>query len=131
MKIDQKMDKPEILRDYLNSIYFGRGAYGIQAASQAYFNKPVKQLTVSEAAFLAGIINSPNNYDPDDGAAAIERGQRRWNYVLDGMVTEGWITPQDRAAAKWPEFTDAEARPRSRARPATSCAWPRPRPRAS
>jgi membrane peptidoglycan carboxypeptidase len=105
LKINQKMDKPEILRDYLNSIYFGKGAYGIQAASQAYFNKPVKELTVSEAAFLAGIINSPNNYDPADGAAAIERGQRRWTYVLDGMLSEGWITQQQRTEAKWPKFT--------------------------
>jgi membrane peptidoglycan carboxypeptidase len=105
LKINQKQDKPEILENYLNTIYFGKGAYGIEAASQAYFNKPVKSLNISEAAFLAGIINSPNNYDPQDGAAAVERGQRRWNYVLDGMVSEGWITQQQRTDAKWPTFT--------------------------
>jgi membrane peptidoglycan carboxypeptidase len=104
LKINRTKSKPEILEDYLNTIYFGKGAYGVEAASETYFGKPVSKLDVSEAAFLAGIINSPNNYDPADGAASVQRAQRRWNYVLDGMVTEGWLTPADRAQQKWPEF---------------------------
>ncbi|HZI98857.1 MAG TPA: biosynthetic peptidoglycan transglycosylase, partial [Actinomycetales bacterium] len=61
IKVDQQLSKDEILESYLNTIYFGRGSYGIQTASQAYFDKNVQDLSVSEAALLAGIIPSPSN----------------------------------------------------------------------
>lgn len=64
IKIARVESKPEIMERYLNTIYFGRDSYGIQAASQSYFAKDAKDLTVAEAALLAGIIPSPNNWDP-------------------------------------------------------------------
>ncbi|MEJ2886556.1 transglycosylase domain-containing protein [Actinomycetospora aeridis] len=99
LKISQERSKDEILADYLNSIYFGRGAYGIQAASQAYFNRPVETLTPAEGALLAGVIQAPSKWDPaqnpDDAA-------RRWNYVMDGMVAQGWLPAPERASAQFP-----------------------------
>jgi membrane peptidoglycan carboxypeptidase len=99
-KITKQESKDQILEDYLNTIYFGRGAYGIQAASQAYFGKNVQNLTVAEAAVLAGAIRSPSRLDP---AKNIPQAQSRWNFVLDGMVEKGWLSPSDRAAARYPE----------------------------
>jgi membrane peptidoglycan carboxypeptidase len=107
LKINRTKDKDQILEDYLNTIYLGRGAWGVEAASEAYFKKPVDKLTVSEGAFLAGIINSPSNYDPAKGAASVEAGQRRWNIVLDAMVTTGKLTPAERAQQEWPTFQKA------------------------
>ena len=63
--LERKFDKTEILELYLNRVYFGAGAYGIEAASQRYFNKPAKQLTVAEAAVLAGIVRSPSRLAPN------------------------------------------------------------------
>jgi peptidoglycan glycosyltransferase len=99
VKVSQEHTKDQILGDYLNAIYFGRGAYGIQAASQAYFGKNVQDLTVAEGAVLAGVIQSPSRWDPavsPDGAVA------RWKFVLDGMVAQGWLTPAQRAAQRFP-----------------------------
>lgn len=92
VKLDRERSKDEILHDYLNTIYFGRGAYGVQAASQAYFRKDVNQLNVSQGAFLAAVLNSPGNYDPANGKAAARAAHARWHYVVDGMVEEGWLT---------------------------------------
>jgi membrane peptidoglycan carboxypeptidase len=103
LKVDRELPKEQILGDYVNTIYFGRRAYGIQAASQAWFGKDVSRLGVSEGAFLAGIINGPNLYDPLAGKASATRAQQRWAYVLDGMVTEGWLTPADRAKQVFPK----------------------------
>lgn len=72
-----------MLQAYLNIIYFGRGAYGISAASKAYFDKPVEQLTVAEGALLAALIRRPSTLDP---AVDPEGAHARWNWVLDGMV---------------------------------------------
>ncbi len=99
VKISQERSKDEILGDYLNAIYFGRGAYGIQSASQAYFGKPVQLLDVSEGAMLAGLIQSPSRWDP---AVNADRAVQRWGFVLDGMVAEGWLAPAARAAALFP-----------------------------
>ena len=101
VKLDTSVSKDEILGDYLNTIYFGRGAYGVQTASQAYFGKSVSKLTVGEAAALAAIIRSPAGYNPD---THLDRLKGRWNYVLDGMVTQGWITPEQKASAVFPKF---------------------------
>ncbi|GAA5137909.1 transglycosylase domain-containing protein [Pseudonocardia adelaidensis] len=100
VKISQERTKDEILADYLNTIYFGRGAYGIQSAAQAYFGKGAQDLTPAEGALLAGLIQSPSRWDP---AVSPERAVERWNFVLDGMVSQGWLTPAERAGAHFPE----------------------------
>jgi membrane peptidoglycan carboxypeptidase len=99
VKVARDVDKDRILENYLNTIYFGRRAYGIDAAAQAYFYKGAAKLSVSEAAFLAGIINGPELYDPDDGGEAKARARVRWNYVLDGMVEMGTLDASRRPTA--------------------------------
>ncbi|MCX6464912.1 MAG: transglycosylase domain-containing protein [Pseudonocardiales bacterium] len=101
VKITREQTKDEILENYLNVIYLGRGAYGIEAASRAYFGAGVEQLTVSQAAMLAGVIQAPSRWDP---ANDLEGSQRRWTYVLDQMESAGMITPAERAAEVFPEF---------------------------
>ncbi len=98
-KMSSEWSKDQVLQSYLNIIYFGRGAYGIGAASKAYFGKPVEQLTVADGALLAALIQQPSALDPavnPDGAA------ERWNWVLDGMVEIGALSPTDRAAQVFP-----------------------------
>jgi membrane peptidoglycan carboxypeptidase len=95
VKISKEQTKDEILENYLNTIYFGRGAYGIQAASKAYFDKDVGQLTLSEGAMLAGTIQSPSNTD-------VDRSKVRWTYVIDQMTQAGWITPAQQAKQVYP-----------------------------
>ncbi|MEP7333621.1 MAG: transglycosylase domain-containing protein, partial [Terracoccus sp.] len=97
VKIDSQRSKDQILEDYLNTIYYGRGAYGIQSAAKTFFNKDVSALTVPEGAVLASIINAPSLYDPANGADATARLENRYAYVLDGMVEEGWLTSAERA----------------------------------
>jgi membrane peptidoglycan carboxypeptidase len=106
VKISQVHTKDQILGDYLNAIYFGRGAYGIQAASQAYFGKNVQDLTTAEGAVLAGVIQSPSRWDP---AVNPEHAVERWDFVLDGMVSKGWLTPAARKAAKFPSTVPRKA----------------------
>ncbi|MFU8873381.1 transglycosylase domain-containing protein [Micromonospora sp. SL4-19] len=93
-KLNDRYDKPTIMQHYLNVIYFGRGAYGIQAAAQTYFKKDVSKLDVAEAAVLAALIKQPEpsashkGYDPAiNQPAALDR----WNYVIQGMITEKWL----------------------------------------
>ena len=100
LKIDQSEAKDVILENYLNTIYFGRGAYGIEKAAQAYFGKPAADLTISESALIAGIIPAPSAWDP---AVSPDRAEQRWNRVLDLMVQDGWITQADRDAAQYPQ----------------------------
>ncbi|WP_296369189.1 MULTISPECIES: transglycosylase domain-containing protein [unclassified Pseudonocardia] len=99
IKISKVETKDQILENYLNTIYFGRGAYGIQAASRAYFNTDVSRLTVSQAAMIAGVIQSPSGGDP---ANDLVQAKARWTYVLDGMTQAGWLTPADRARQVFP-----------------------------
>ena len=90
LRLEQQYTKDEILEMYLNQIYFGRGAYGVQAAAQTYFGKDVDQLNLSECAMLAGIPRSPNYYSPlNNLSAAMERRSE----VLDQMVKYDYITP--------------------------------------
>ena len=96
VKISKEQSKDQILENYLNTIYFGRGAYGIQAASKAYFNKDVGKLTVAEGAMLAGTIQSPSNTD-------VDRSKARFAYVLDQMAQAGWVTPAERARQVYPQ----------------------------
>jgi membrane peptidoglycan carboxypeptidase len=107
-KITKQESKDRILEDYLNTIYFGRGAYGIEAASQAYFRKDVQNLTVSEAAVLAAVIRSPSRLDP---AKNLAQAQTRWNFVLDGMVSQGWLSPVDRSVGMYPQTVPPSAAP--------------------
>jgi membrane peptidoglycan carboxypeptidase len=88
VKLDQKYSKDQILEYYLNTIYFGRGAYGIEAASKTYFNKPAKDLTAGEGAVIAGLIRSPGYLDP---AVNPKPAESRWHDVIDTMVAQGWL----------------------------------------
>jgi membrane peptidoglycan carboxypeptidase len=104
-KMSSEWSKDQVLQAYLNIIYFGRGAYGISAATKAYFNKPVEQLTVSEGALLAALIQRPSGLDP---AVNPEGSATRWNWVLDGMVTTGKLSASDRAAQVFPPTVPAD-----------------------
>jgi len=95
IKIHNQLSKKEILEGYLNTIYFGNGAYGVQVASQTYFGKPASKMDYAESALLATIINSPSYYDPY-AEGAKERIMPRFGYVLDGMVKSGAITSEER-----------------------------------
>ncbi|WP_077087091.1 transglycosylase domain-containing protein [Mycobacterium rhizamassiliense] len=98
-KMSGEWSKDEVLQAYLNIIYFGRGAYGISAASKAYFNKPVEQLNVSEGALLAALIRRPSSLDP---AVDPKGAEARWNWVLDGMVETKALSSGDRSAQVFP-----------------------------
>ncbi len=91
IKIHNQLSKKKILEGYLNTIYFGNGAYGVEVASQTYFNKPASKLDYAQSALLATIINSPTFYDPYAEGAADRIGPR-FRYVLDGMAKDGAIT---------------------------------------
>jgi membrane peptidoglycan carboxypeptidase len=98
-KMSSEWSKDQVMQSYLNIIYFGRGAYGIGAASKAYFDKPVEQLTVADGALLAELIQQPSALDP---AVNLQGATARWNWVLDGMVDIGALKPADRAAQVFP-----------------------------
>ena len=102
IKIAKQQGKDEILQNYLNTIYYGRGAYGIQTASKAYFGKDVSKLTASEGALLASVIRGPSFYDPALGEEQKANAKERWVYVMDGMVSQGWITQAERDKAVFP-----------------------------
>ncbi len=91
-KINKEMTKEEILEGYLNTIYFGRGAYGIQAAAQAYFDVDAEDLTVPQAAVLASVLNNPALLDPGADSDNLPRLKQRYGYVLDSMVQTGTLT---------------------------------------
>ncbi len=97
IKIDREKPKKAILGDYLNTVYFGRGAYGIEAASKSFFGKPAKDLSPSEAALLAGILPSPSAWDPAENP---EKAQERWGRVLQFMADDGYITSEQYNTAK-------------------------------
>ena len=97
IKVQRELPKEQILQGYLNTVYFGRGAYGVQTAALAYFGKDIEDVTVREAALLATVLNSPATLDPREGKAARSEAQVRYEYVLDGMADAGAI-PSDRAA---------------------------------
>ncbi|MFT9068489.1 MAG: PBP1A family penicillin-binding protein [Acetobacter syzygii] len=109
MRIEQVLPKEKILEIYLNEIYLGNGAYGIGAAAQTYFNKPLDQLDNAEAAFLAALPKSPTNYNPVRFPDAA-RGRRNW--VLERMADIGAITQDDaRQAEAEPLTTTSFSRP--------------------
>lgn len=100
LKIAQAQDKDQVLCNYMNTIYLGRGTYGIQAAAKAYFGKEAKDLTIAEAAMLAGIIPSPSSWDP---AVDPEQAQARFTRVLRIMQEDGYITAQEQQEAQFPQ----------------------------
>src|SRR6478735_4823953 len=113
LKIDKQQSKDQILENYLNTIYYGRGAYGIETASKAYFNKDVSKLTPAESAFLAAVIRGPSYYDPALGDKQEANAKERSGFILDAMVEKGWITQEERDAATFPEFNPYKARTQS------------------
>jgi membrane peptidoglycan carboxypeptidase len=102
VKITRAYTKAQILNDYLNTVYFGRGSYGIQAAAETYFGLSVRQVTSpGQAAYLAALVNEPtvlSGTDPADQALL----RQRWNLVLDDMVKDGYLTRAQRATVTWP-----------------------------
>jgi penicillin-binding protein 1A len=94
--LERKFTKKEILALYLNRVYFGSGAYGIEAAAQRYFNKPASELSIGEAALLAGLLKAPTHYSP---VSETTRAERRATIVLDKMVEIHAITPAQRDEA--------------------------------
>ncbi|MCO5973192.1 transglycosylase domain-containing protein [Actinoallomurus soli] len=107
VKLNRARSKDWIFEQYLNTVYFGRGAYGVQAAAQAYFRKDVGALTPAESALLAGVIQAPSYLDPALGHTA--RTQARWRYVIDGMMSTGVLPKGPRPA--FPKVAPAHTDP--------------------
>ena len=105
LKLENSLSKDQILENYLNTIYFGRGSYGVQTASQQYFNRNVDQLSLSQIAVIASILRSPGYYDPSLSKENEERLKNRYQYVINGMLDKKWITPEEAAKTKFPTVT--------------------------
>ena len=105
LKLENSLSKDQILENYLNTIYFGRGSYGVQTASQQYFNRNVDQLSLSQIAVIASILRSPGYYDPSLSKENEERLKNRYQYVINGMLDKEWITPEEAAKTKFPTVT--------------------------
>lgn len=97
LEIEHKYSKKEILEMYMNQIYFGQGAYGIQTAAKTYFNKDVNELTLTQCAMLAGLTKSPNYYSPFNN---LNEAKKRKNVVLDQMVKYGYVSAAEAEDAK-------------------------------
>ncbi|MEV0601277.1 transglycosylase domain-containing protein [Streptomyces sp. NPDC050315] len=103
LKVDQKLSKNEILAGYINTSYYGRGAYGIEAAAQAYYGVHTRDLTVEQGAYLASLLQAPSQYDWAVASdAGKKRVQARWNYTLDNMVEMKWLDAGKRQGLKFP-----------------------------
>ncbi|MFG3304152.1 transglycosylase domain-containing protein [Streptomyces wuyuanensis] len=102
IKLDREESKSGILEGYLNTSYFGRNAYGIQAAAHAYYGKDIGAVDTAEGAYLASLLNAPSAYDVAAHPENRPRALARWNYTLDGMVTERWLPLSERATMIFP-----------------------------
>jgi membrane peptidoglycan carboxypeptidase len=91
IKLENQLSKDQIFENYLNTIYFGRGAYGVETGAQVYFGRSADQLSVPQAAVLASILRSPGYYDPDYREGNKARLEARYKYVINNMLGEGWI----------------------------------------
>ncbi|MEV3852837.1 transglycosylase domain-containing protein [Streptomyces sp. NPDC050095] len=107
VKVGATVDKDDILKGYLNTAYFGRNAYGIQAAARAYFDRDAADLTTEQSIFLASVLKGPNLYNPDGGigdsatpAANKARAQSRWKWIADRMVEVGNMPQSERDGLK-------------------------------
>ncbi|MFI6438982.1 transglycosylase domain-containing protein [Streptomyces sp. NPDC050759] len=112
LKVDRETPKDDILAGYINTSYYGRGAYGIQAAAQDYYRVDAKKLSVEQGAYLAALLQAPSQYD---WAVASDTGKKlvtaRWNYVLDNMVEQGWLDKTERAKMTFPVPKEPKAAP--------------------
>ncbi|MEU5277297.1 transglycosylase domain-containing protein [Streptomyces asoensis] len=112
LKLDREKKKDYILAGYINTSYYGRGAYGIQAAAQAYYRVDADKLTVPQGAYLAALLQAPSQYD---WTSASDTGKKlvtaRWNYVLDNMVGQDWLDKGKRDAMTFPVPKDPKAAP--------------------
>ncbi|HYG95212.1 MAG TPA: transglycosylase domain-containing protein, partial [Nocardioides sp.] len=106
LKVENQLSKEEVLEGYLNTIYFGRGAYGVEAAADAYFSVDAKDLDLRQSAVLASVLNDPNDLDPEDGRDAKRALKERYAYVLGAMGETGAVDPESaqRAAKRLPDF---------------------------
>ena len=102
IKLENQFTKDQILENYLNTIYFGRGSYGVQTASQVYFATTVDQLTTAQSAVLASILRSPGLYDPGFKKENLPRLEKRFAYVIDGMVEANWLDSEIAKKIKFP-----------------------------
>ncbi|MFI0422302.1 transglycosylase domain-containing protein [Spongiactinospora sp. 9N601] len=103
LKVDQSKSKDWVLQQYLNTIYFGRGAWGVQAAAQAYFGKDVDKLSIAQGAYLAAVIQQPTRFAAPKGEALTEV-TGRWRWVLGAMAQMRAITPEQAAAQRFPKL---------------------------
>ncbi|TMQ95906.1 penicillin-binding protein [Actinomadura soli] len=101
LKVGREKSKDWILEQYLNTIYFGRDAYGVQAAAKAYYGKDVSELTPAEGAYLAAAIQQPSNFADPAGAQRVH-AEQRWRSVLDNMVRDGAVNPAEATSMKFP-----------------------------
>ena len=120
-QLDRKLEKDEILFQYLSNIYLGEGAHGVGAAAETYFRKSVKDLTISEAATLAGLIPAPSRYEPRGN---VQLAEQKRQIVLKNMLDEGYITEAQHLEAVQQELWLAAFGPPTDGRPAT-IVWPR------
>ncbi|MFE9373712.1 transglycosylase domain-containing protein [Streptomyces sp. NPDC006711] len=112
LKVDQRYSKNEILAGYMNTSYYGRNAYGIQAAAQAYYGKDVSKLTLEEGTYLAALLQAPSQYDwQTAGPVGKQLVEGRWNKALDNMVEKKWLTPDERKNLKFEPPMDAKVAP--------------------
>ena len=102
IKLENQFTKDQILENYLNTIYFGRGSYGVQTASQVYFGTTVDQLTTAQAAILASLLRSPGLYDPGFKKENLPRLEKRFTYVINGMVDANWLDAETAKKIKFP-----------------------------
>ncbi|MFD4031656.1 transglycosylase domain-containing protein [Streptomyces sp. NPDC058637] len=112
LKVDRSTKKDDILAGYLNTVYYGRGASGVQAAAQAYYGVDAKDLDVSQGAYLAALLQAPSQYD---WAVASPTGKKlvkeRWAYTLDNMVDENWLDQAERDKLTFPVPKPPKAAP--------------------
>ncbi|MGW0533436.1 transglycosylase domain-containing protein [Streptomyces sp. NPDC003032] len=111
LKVDRKKSKDEILKGYLNTSWFGRGANGIEAAAHAYYGIPAKKLDPSQGAMLAALLKGAELYDPATSAGNHRRARERWAWILDRQVDVGLMTKKERA--KYRTFPEPRKQSRS------------------
>jgi membrane peptidoglycan carboxypeptidase len=100
LKLQKQLTKQKILEGYLNTIYFGRGAYGVQAAAQAYFGVDAADLTLKQSAVLASVLNNPSQFDPANGKSNKQALDSRYRYVISGMASMGAIPDAEASKAE-------------------------------
>jgi membrane peptidoglycan carboxypeptidase len=103
IKLETRVDKNQILQDYLNTIWFGRDSYGVQEAALSYFGEPVQKLDIAQSTLLAAVVRAPALYDPFRHP---DRLRKRWNYVLDSMVGMQTLRPDVRARLQFPDVVE-------------------------